>query len=135
MAHDPVRWRMLIGQVMRYGLVGGAVTVLQGAVYWLLSARAGWDPQLGNFAGYLAAVTAGFVAHGSFTFRGHDAQSAAPVRLARFVGVSLISLALNAFWVWLTVTALEAPLWAPLPFMAVVTPGLVFILNRQWVFR
>jgi putative flippase GtrA len=126
---------MLIGQVMRYGLVGGAVTVLQGAVYWLLSARAGWDPQLGNFAGYLAAVTAGFVAHGSFTFRGHDAQSAAPVRLARFVGVSLISLALNAFWVWLTVTVLEAPLRAPLPFMAVVTPGLVFILNRQWVFR
>jgi putative flippase GtrA len=126
---------MLIGQVIRYGLVGGAVTVLQGAVYWLLSARAGWDPQLGNFAGYLAAVTAGFVAHGSFTFRGHDAQSAAPVRLARFVGVSLISLALNAFWVWLTVTALEAPLWAPLPFMAVVTPGIVFVLNRQWVFR
>lgn len=126
---------MLIGQVIRYGVVGGAVTLLQGAVYWLLSSQAGWNPQLSNFAGYLAAVTTGFLAHGSFTFRGAGAQSAASVRLARFVGVSLISLALNAFWVWLTVTALGAPLWAPLPFMAVVTPGLVFMLNRQWVFR
>ena len=126
---------MLIGQIVRYGLVGGVVTALQGAVYWLLSSQAGWDPQLSNVAGYLVAVATGFLAHGAITFRGQGAQSVAPVRLARFVGVSLISLALNAFWVWLTVTALGAPLWAPLPFMAVVTPGIVFVLNRQWVFR
>lgn len=125
----------MVGQILRYGLVGGGVTALQAAVYWLLSARAGWHPQLANFAGYLVAVVTGYLAHGAITFRGHEAEGPAAWRIARFVAVSLVSLALNAFWVWLMTAALHAPLWTPVPLMAVATPALVFVLNRQWVFR
>jgi len=125
----------LHGQLLRYVLTGGFVTALQAAVYWTLAQGLALHPQLANIGGYLVAVVTGYVLHGRFTFAGHGKREQ-PVRQAgRFVTVSLISLALNAFWVWLTVQALGWPIWSPIPLMAVVTPGLVFILNRQWVFR
>ncbi len=73
--------------------------------------------------------------HGRFSFRGHGERDRPWARAARFVAVSLVSLALNATWVWLCVTWAHWPVWTPIPFMGVVTPGLVFLLNRQWVFR
>lgn len=127
--------RAMIAQILRYGLVGGGVTALQAAVYWLLAQRAGWHPQLANVAGYGCAVVTGYFAHGAITFKGHQAQGPSLARMLRFMAVSLVSLALNALWVWLTVTVLRYPLWAPVPLMGVVTPGIVFVLNRQWVFR
>lgn len=123
------------GQLLRYALTGGFVTVLQAAVYWSLAHWLAVHPQLANFSGYLVAVASGFVLHGRFTFRGHGARDKPMARGARFVAVSLLSLGLNALWVWLCTQALGWPLWSPIPFMGVVTPALVFVLNRQWVFR
>jgi putative flippase GtrA len=123
------------GQLLRYGVTGAAVTTLQAAVYWALAGQLGIHPQLANFAGYLAALTSGYFAHGRYTFRGHGSRDRPGARALRFWLVSLVSLALNAFWVWLCVAHLALPLWWPVPFMAVVTPALVFLLNRQWVFR
>ncbi len=127
--------RAMVGQVVRYGLVGGGVTALQAAVYWLLAERSGWHPQLANVAGYICAVVSGYFAHGAITFKGHQGEGPSGTRMMRFIVVSLLSLSLNALWVWLTVTELRYPLWAPIPLMGVVTPGIVFLLNRQWVFR
>jgi len=125
----------MLGQILRYGLVGGGVTALQAAVYWMLADKGGLHPQLANVAGYLCAVVAGYFAHGAITFRGHGQEPASVARMVRFVTASLFSLALNAFWVWLTVTWAGLPVWAPIPLMGLVTPGFVFLLNRQWVFR
>jgi hypothetical protein len=36
--------------------------------------------------------------------------------------------------VWLLVRQLELPLWAPYPLVLMVTPLVVFGLNRKWVF-
>lgn len=128
---------MLIRQLFRYAIVGGAVTALQAAIYWLLAGVLGWNPQIGNLLGYGAAVVTGYFAHGLFSFpAGEGRREASPViRFLRFWLVSLASLALNALWIWIVVTRAGAPVWAPLPLMVVVTPGLVFLLNRQWVFR
>jgi putative flippase GtrA len=115
--------------------VGLGVTALQEATYWLLAADAGWHPQLANFLGYLVAVVTGFVAHGQVTFRGHGAERRDAGHAFRFVTVSLFSLALNAFWIWLVIGVMGGALWAPIPLKMVVTPAFVFVLNRQWVFR
>ncbi len=89
-----------------------------------------------NFIGYLAAVASGYVLHGRFSFASQSERTgSAGGRAVRFVAVSLLSLALNAFWVWLCVTRFALPLWTPIPLMSIVTPALVFVLNRQWVFR
>ena len=125
----------LHGQLLRYVLTGGFVTALQAAVYWTLAQKLAVHPQLANICGYMVAVAIGYVLHGRFTFRGHGKRDQPVQQAVRFMAVSLISLALNAFWVWLTVQALGWPIWSPIPLMAVVTPGLVFVLNRQWVFR
>ncbi len=73
--------------------------------------------------------------HGRFTFRGHGRRDRPAAQATRFIAVSLLSLGLNAFWVWLCVQVLGWPLWTPIPLMGMVTPALVFALNRQWVFR
>lgn len=123
-------------QFLRYAITGVAITVLQAAVYWGLAGPLALDPQLANFVGYLAAVASGYVLHGRFSFASEGVRSgSAGGRAFRFIVVSLLSLALNALWVWLCVTRLALPLWTPIPLMSIVTPALVFVLNRQWVFR
>src|SRR3546814_15772423 len=67
--------RMLLAQVGRYAITGLAVTALQALAYWVLATWADWHPQLANFAGYLLAVSLGFVLHGAFTFRDHGSRS------------------------------------------------------------
>lgn len=130
--------RALLAQVARYGVVGLGVTLAQAAVYWLLATLGHIHSQIANVAGYLVAVALGYVLHGRITFRnaarpeGGGAQAA---RGARFVAVSLLSLALNALWVWLCVSWRGWPTWTPIPAMLFVTPAVVFVLNRQWVFR
>lgn len=122
-------------QLLRYAVTGAGVTALQAAIYWLLAGPLAVHPQMANFVGYLAAVASGYVLHGRFSFRGHGGRDRPLGRVLRFVLVSLVSLALNAFWVWLCVARMGLPVWSPIPLMAVVTPALVFLLNRQWVFR
>lgn len=134
----PPERRALAAQVLRYGVVGLGVTMVQAAVYWLLAARAGVHSQIANLAGYGVAVLLGYVLHGRFTFADEErARGAAAhaARGARFVAVSLVSLALNALWVWLCVSWRHWPEWTPIPAMIFVTPGVVFALNRFWVFR
>lgn len=123
------------GQLLRYAVTGAGVTALQAAIYWALAGPLTVHPQIANFLGYLAAVSSGYVLHGRFSFRGHGGRDRPLARAARFVAVSLLSLALNALWVWLCVTWSELPVWSPIPLMGLVTPAIVFLLNRQWVFR
>lgn len=123
------------GQIVRYGITGVIVTSFQALVYWVLASRLGVHPQVANVAGYLVAVASGFVLHSRFSFQGHGGRDQPVARAGRFVAVSLVSLGLNALWVWLCVTLAHLPLWTPIVPMALVTPALVFLLNRQWVFR
>ena len=127
--------RALFWQIVRYGLTGLFVTACQEAIYWLLAAPVGLHPQLANFVGYLAAVAIGYVSHSLFTFRGHGAQADHAARGMRFVVASLVSYGLNALWVYLCVSHMGWPEWSPIPAMIFVTPALMFVLNRQWVFR
>lgn len=131
----PPERRALFWQIVRYGLTGLTVTAIQSVIYWTLAAIANVHPQLANLAGYIAAVSTGYVLHGAFTFRDQARQNHSATRAARFVAVSAISLALNALWVWLCVTRMDWPEWTPIPAMMSLTPACVFVLNRQWVFR
>ena len=130
--------RALDAQIIRYGMVGLGVTSAQAATYWCLATWAQVHSQIANFTGYLVAVVLGYFLHGAITFRGHAPAASGAAqhgwRSVRFVAVSLVSLGLNALWVWLTVSWLGWATWTPIPAMLFVTPALVFVLNRQWVF-
>ena len=135
MIHDlaPQR-RAMLGQLIRFVITGAFVTALGIAVYAIVALVLEWHPQLGNFLAYVTAMAAGYVLHSSWSFRGHGGERTNATK-ARFVIVSLISYALNSFWVWLLFTRLGLGRAAPILPMAFITPAVTFLLNRQWVFR
>lgn len=125
----------LRGQLVRFVLTGGAVTLLQVAIYWLLATPLGLDARVALVIGFAAAVLAGYWGHSAVSFRGHGARDAPTRRTLRFAVVSLVSLGLNLIWVWLFVTRMGGPTWWPIPLMVALTPLVTFTLNRQWVFK
>lgn len=133
---DPQR-RALLLQVIRYGVVGLGITLVQVAVYWVLATQLGLHSQSANLAGYIVAVALGYLLHGRVTFADtHGAPGGAvhATRGTKFVVASLLSYALNALWVWLCVSWMKWPEWAPIPAMLFVTPAIMFVVNKKWVF-
>jgi len=126
--------RRFVGQLLRFIITGGFVTALGVGVYALVALGLRWNPQLGNFLAYVVAVVTGYVMHSQWSFRGHGAKRDNKTRL-RFATVSVISYALNSFWVWLLFTRLDLGRAAPILPMLFVTPIVTFTLNRRWVFR
>lgn len=126
--------RRLLGQIARFVVSGAFVTALGVGVYAVVALGLRWHPQLGNFLAYAIAVATGYFIHSTWSFKGHGAERTHATKM-RFVVVSLISYALNSFWVWLLYTHLELGRAAPIPPMLFVTPAVTFVLNRQWVFR
>jgi putative flippase GtrA len=126
--------RMVAAQLARFVISGAFVTALGVAVYAIVALVLRWHPQLGNLLAYVVAVATGYVMHSRWSFRDHGGQRTHTTRL-RFAMVSLISYALNSFWVWLLFTQLQLGRGAPILPMLFITPVVTFLLNRQWVFR
>ena len=127
----------LLGQLLRFGMVGGFVTALGVAAYWIPATFMGVPPLLANLLGYAVAVAFGYVLHSKVSFRGHGARDNTARTTSRFFIVSLVSLGLNALFVFILTDsrALDGPWWWPLIPILFVTPLVTFSLNRQWVFR
>jgi putative flippase GtrA len=130
---DPER-RVVLAQLVRFGITGALVTALGVGVYAIVALLLKWHPQLGNFLAYVTAVATGYVMHSSWSFKGHGGERTHATKF-RFIVVSIISYALNAFWVWLLFTRLGLGRGAPIVPMLFVTPAVTFLLNRHWVFR
>jgi len=126
--------RRLLGQLARFIVSGAFVTALAVGVYALVALVLRWHPQLGNFLAYVVAVATGYFMHSQWSFRGHGSERTHATKI-RFAIVSIISYALNSFWVWLLFTQLQLGRAAPIVPMLFVTPAVTFVLNRQWVFR
>jgi len=130
----PPERRTVLAQLGRFIVTGAFVTALSLVVYAIVALVLHWHPQLGNFLAYVVAVATGYAMHSQWSFRGHGGDRTHATRL-RFVAVSIISYALNSFWVWLLFTRLHLGRAAPMLPMAFVTPAVTFLLNRKWVFR
>lgn len=125
---------MILSQLVRFGITGAFVTALGVGVYVIVAIALQWHPQLGNLLAYLTATGTGYVMHSSWSFRGHGGERTHATRM-RFAIVSVISYALNSFWVWLLFSYLDLGRGAPIVPMLFVTPLVTFLLNRHWVFR
>ena len=126
--------RTIALQLLRFLVSGGIVTALGVGVYAFVALWLRWHPQLGNFLAYVTAALLGYWLHSHWSFKGHGERGNLARTGSRFMIVSLLSLALNSFWVWLMTEPLALdPAWPILP-MLFVTPLVTFTLNRQWVF-
>jgi putative flippase GtrA len=124
----------LIGQLIRFGTVGGFVTALSVIVYYVPATWLGVPPLIANLLGYGVAVALGYVLHSRVSFKGHGSRDNPVQRTGRFFIVSLVSLGLNSLFVGILTGPMHGPTWWPVLPMLFVTPLVTFTLNRQWVF-
>ena len=122
-------------QFIRFGLVGVFVTLVNFGVYWAGVKWFGLDPNLTWAIGFVVAFVIGYQLQSKWSFAGHGGERKALVHGSRYLAVALVGFAVNSLWVWLCVRWLGLPTWSPLPLVLFVTPLLVFLMNRIWVFR
>jgi putative flippase GtrA len=124
----------LFGQLVRFALTGGLLTVLVAAGYWIVADLFGVEPLLSMTINYLVFTGLGYFLHSRWSFKGHGSREKAGARTIRFFTVNTLGFLTNQFFVWLLVKQLDGPTWWPVIPVLFVTPFLTFALNRKWVF-
>ena len=124
----------ILGQLVRFGLTCGLLTVLVAGGYWLVAELLHVEPMLSLTLNFVVFTGLGYLLHSRFSFRGHGSRDNAPARTARFFTVNVLGFLANQFFVWLLVKQLDGPTWWPVLPILFVTPLLTFALNRRLVF-
>ena len=124
----------VIGQIVRFGLTGGLLTLLVAGGYWVVAHFFGVEPMLSMTLNYLVFTALGYVLHSRFSFRGHGERDRPALRTVRFFTVNTTGFLANQFFVWLLVKQMGGPVWWSVIPIVLVTPLLTFSLNRRWVF-
>jgi putative flippase GtrA len=125
----------LLGQIIRFGITGGALTVMVAAAYWAVAEFFAIDPLVSMTLVYVVFTGLGYVLHSRWSFRDHGTRDQAHVRTVRFFTVNTLGFLTNQFFVWWLVKYLGGPTWWPVIPVILVTPLLTFTLNRAWVFK
>lgn len=125
--------RVMSSQAIRFLVVGGFLTSLSAAIYWM-AVRLGIEPLLASVIGHLVGLLIGFRLHARWTFASTAQATRTSAENFRFVVASLSGLMCNLLWVQLLVHVMGAPDWTPIGPMVFVTPALTFAVNRSWVF-
>lgn len=126
----------MLGQLIRFGIVGGISTVIYAIVYLPLADHVlprGWATAAVPPA-FLAAAAVGFVLHSGWSFKGHGTRDNSGRQHAKFLLVQGFGMLLNMAFTWILADRLHQPNWVPLIPVVTITPLATFALNRQWVF-
>ncbi|MGY2734133.1 GtrA family protein [Sphingomonas sp. UYP23] len=133
---ESLRENPLVGQLVRFGIVGVVTTLIYSAVYLPLTLFV-FERRHAVYAvpfAFLVAVIAGFFLHSRWSFKGHGASAPTGVLQLKFVAVQASGMALNGLITWIGTAKFGYPPWAPLlPAVACATV-LTFYLNRRLVF-
>ena len=123
-------------QLLRFGGVGLLAALVHSTLYILLVDGVQATANAANLVAFIVAVVVSYLGHTRWTFRdeyeGCDGP-AYPV-FARFVATALFGLSLNSLFVYLTVSVMGWSYLSAVPFFIFVTPPLVYLTNKLWVF-
>ena len=122
----------LRGELTRFGIVGLLSTAVHAAVYSVLAVTYGIGPLPATGIAFIFAFGISFCGHRYWTFA--HRRGTFTISLLRFLTASLIGLCSNALIAWTLVDALHLPPLTPLGGVLLITPVLMFLLNRLWVF-
>jgi putative flippase GtrA len=123
----------MIGQVVRFGVVGASAALTHFVVAVTLVRVAHIDPQIANVFGFLVAFGVSFLGQWRWTFGEQRAPLARA--LPSFFLVSLTGFTVNAlaYRALLTYTPLRYDVALALVLIGVA--GMTFLLSRYWAFR
>ncbi len=130
---DPEK-RAAFLQLVRYAIIGAAITAGGQAIYYALAETRTTSPLVAIAIAWIVGVVVGYFAHGWISFAGHGARDNHGQMSVRFVAVNLIGYAINSFWVWLLVERLGGATWWPIIPNIALTPLMTFWLHRRWTF-
>ncbi len=126
----------VLGQIVRFAIVGLVSTAIYSAVYLPLVYR--MLPEGHAFLAvppaFLVAAAFGFVAHGRWSFQGHGTRERGAVQPVKFMAVQGFGMVLNALFTLVLADWMGLAAWVPLIPAMLVTPFATFALNRTWVF-
>lgn len=125
----------LRGQLIRFALTGGLLTVGAALLYWLLAKFYDVLPLLAMSIAYGIVTVIGFFLHSRFSFDGHGYRDQLAWRSSRYFLTCAAGYFSNQFFVWLLTEKMSGPIWWPIIPLVTVTPILTFLLNRNWVFK
>jgi putative flippase GtrA len=133
---ERLRTSGIVGQLVRFGVVGAISTVIYALVYLPLAdfvLAQGWAVVAVPPA-FLAAAAVGFVLHSGWSFRGHGSRDRSGRQHLKFLLVQGFGMLLNMAFTWVLTGPLGQPTWTPLIPVVLVTPLATFALYRLWVF-
>ena len=134
LAADPEA-RAAFRQLVRYGIIGAAITAGGQAIYYVLAETGTTSPLVAIAIAWIVGVVVGYFAHGWISFAGHGERDGHKAMSTRFVAVNVFGYLANSFWVWLLVEYSGGPTWWPIIPNVALTPVLTFWLHRRWTFR
>jgi|GEM_PF-2028320 len=118
---------------LKFAGVGGAATAVHSSCYLTLVAVFNVEGQLSNFLGFLLALSVSYIGHRYWTFSNEKIRSELRTKF-KFSASSLLSLGLNALWVYLTVECFSLSSEYSVIGIIFVTPLIVFLVLKKWVF-
>lgn len=122
------------GQLFRYAVSGGMLTLLYSSVYWVIAVPFATPALLANSVAFLVNLAAGWLIHSRWSFRGHGIRNLRHTAFYRFFLINVAGYTLNSFWVWLIVEQMGGSVPLSILPIALITPWLSFWLNRRWIF-
>lgn len=121
-------------QMVRYAASGGILTLLYSGIYWVFAVPLALPALLANTIAFCVNLVAGWALHSRWTFRGYSLRGLWFAAFPRFFLINVAGYTLNSFWVWLIVEHLGGSVLVSILPIALITPWLMFWLNRRWIF-
>jgi putative flippase GtrA len=118
-------------QVAVFGLIGVVATATHAAAALLAHEQLGLHPFVANFVGYCCAFSVSYFGNARFTFARRALHGP---QFLRFLGVSLMGLALSQALTYLCTELLHLPFAVALIPVVTLVPILSFILSRVYAF-
>lgn len=122
-----------VTQIIRFGVIGAAATVVHMSVAFVLYYGLDFAPLMANPIAFLIAWCVSYTGQFKWTFKDSGAQhkSSAP----KFFAVSVLSLVLSQIVVWFTAQYLGLPFYLAMICVVLSVPIVTFLLSKFWVFR
>ncbi len=123
---------MLLRQLKRFAITGGAATIAHVVAGLALHHFAGLSPLWANFFAFLTAWIVSYLGNWFWTF---EARTTHRYSAPRFLIVALGSFALNQAIVWFTTGILDWPFWLALVPVVIIVPLAGFLASRYWAYN
>ncbi len=123
-------------QFIRFGLVGATATIMHVTLYVSLIEFLTVEPVLSNVIAFMSSVAISFVGHAQWTFRNEfkTRSKSAHIMLLQFISGAVLGLILNTAFVAILVTTLGLSYAWAIPCFVVITPFILYVINKIWVF-